>query len=71
MKTYEKIWAIVLLLTLALGLAIVTCSCRTEYYEPKKEAYTKVDGKIYGPVKSKGMLPWSTGKVLSLSVVGK
>jgi len=49
--------------------AIFACSgCVTEYYEPKtKELSTEVDGEIRGPIKRKGMLPFSDGKSFHIS----
>jgi hypothetical protein len=70
----QKVFAIVI--TAAL---LAVAGCRTEYYEPTQMNQTKVDGKIYGPVKSEGWGPgWSNGlgKNLplanpSFSVIGK
>ncbi len=59
-------------------LAVFLSGCATEYYEPKGENFTKVDGKVRGPVKREGFVPWSNGvgKNLpwanpSFSVIGK
>jgi hypothetical protein len=43
---------------------IICAGCATEYYPPQK-------GEKQGAIKRKGALPWSTGKVLSVSVIGK
>ncbi len=63
---------------IALAVMFLITGCRTEYYPPVGGAYTKVDGKIYGPVQREGLAPWSdgNGKVINLplsnlSVVGK
>lgn len=50
---------------LIIVLPLIVCAgCATEYYPPQK-------GEKQGAVKRKGALPWSTGKVLSVSVIGK
>ena len=43
---------------------LLLTGCVTEYYPPQK-------GEKQGAIKRKGALPWSTGKVLSISVIGK
>jgi len=43
---------------------LLLAGCVTEYYPPQK-------GEKQGALKRKGALPWSTGKVLSISVIGK
>jgi hypothetical protein len=66
------------ILIIAVSAAFFLIGCRTEYYKPAGDTYTKVDGKIYGAVKREGLAPWSDGdgKVINLplsnlSVVGK
>ena len=66
------------ILIIAVSAVSFLTGCRTEYYKPLGDTYTKVDGKIYGAVKREGLAPWSDGdgKVINLplsnlSVVGK
>jgi hypothetical protein len=74
----KKGWFPLFIVLAFLMLAVAVTGCRTEYYPPVGEAYTKVDGKIYGAVQREGLAPWSDGdgKVINLplsnlSVVGK
>ncbi|MCK4982795.1 MAG: hypothetical protein KAS17_07710 [Victivallaceae bacterium] len=69
---------LIIVVFIAVAALSLLTGCRTEYYEPKGKTFTKVDKKIYGPVKSEGVIVWSNGvgKNLplanpSFSVVGK
>lgn len=61
----------------AMCCAIMMTGCATEYYQPKGENdFTKVEGKVRGPVKREGFISWSdgTGKNMPLSnisLIGK
>ena len=73
-----KIPFLIIIVFLAAAIMLTLTGCRTEYYPPVGDVYTKVDGKIYGAVQREGLAPWSDGdgKVInlplsSLSVVGK
>ena len=57
-------------------ITLLTTGCATEYYQPVKNHFTTVDGKIRGPVKREGFVHWSngTGKNMpfsNISVIGK
>jgi hypothetical protein len=69
---------ILVLVFIAVAVLSFLTGCATEYYEPKDKKFTTVDGKVRGPVKREGFVPWSggVGKNLplanpSFSVIGK
>ena len=69
----------IFLVVLAIALVVIMTAlvaCRTDYYPPNGEAYTKVNDKIYGAVKREGLAPWSEGNgknmpLSHISVIGK
>lgn len=51
-----------MLLLLFITVSMFLAGCATEYYPPQGDKdFTKVDGKIRGPVKREGFTSWSNG----------